>query len=64
MNWTSLSDFVEMGGYGPYVWCSYLMAAGALGWEAWLLLQRRRRALDEIGLQAIVDDGYAAAGKH
>ena len=44
MNWSSLSDFLDMGGYALYVWGSYLMVAGALVWEIVLLLHRQRRA--------------------
>ena len=48
MSWNSLSDFAAMGGYGLYVWGSYAMVAVAAVWEALLLVQRRRRALDEL----------------
>ena len=44
MNWSSFSDFIDMGGYGLYVWGSYLMALGALLWEVALLVQRERSA--------------------
>jgi len=44
MNWSSLSDFLAMGGYALYVWGSYLMVAGALLWEVVLLLNRQRGA--------------------
>ena len=47
MNWSSLSEFADMGGYAPYVWGAYLMVLGSLTWEVALLLHRRRRALDE-----------------
>ena len=26
MNWTSVSNFLDMGGYGFYVWGSYLVS--------------------------------------
>ncbi len=48
MHWESLSDFLAMGGYGLYVWGSFLMTAGVLGWELLLLKQRRTRALEEV----------------
>ena len=48
MYWSSLSDFLAMGGYGLYVWGSYLMTAGALAWEVFMLGPRRRRAIDEV----------------
>jgi heme exporter protein CcmD len=34
-----------MGGYGPYVWGSYIMVVAALAWELMDLAHRRRRAL-------------------
>jgi heme exporter protein D len=52
MNWSSFADFADMGGYGLYVWGSYLMTAVALGWEATMLAQRRRRALEDARAQA------------
>lgn len=53
MNWTSLAEFVDMGGYALYVWGSYVMCAAALVWEALLLVQRRRRALLDVRDQAL-----------
>lgn len=48
MYWSSMSDFLAMGGYALYVWGSFVMTAGVLGWEVLTLAQRRRRALDEV----------------
>ena len=48
IQWHSVSEFLAMGGYGLYVWGSFLMTAGALGWELVMLVQRRRRALEEV----------------
>jgi heme exporter protein D len=47
MNGSGLAEFVEMGGYGLYVWGSYAMVLAAAVWERLLLAQRRRRALDD-----------------
>jgi len=47
MNWGSASEFFAMGGYGVYVWGSYGITAALIGFEAWLTLRRRRRALDD-----------------
>jgi heme exporter protein D len=47
-HWSSLADFLAMGGYGLYVWGSFGVTAGALAWELVMLAQRRRRALDEM----------------
>jgi heme exporter protein D len=41
MDW---SNFFSMGGYGFYVWGSYLVTLITLGGEV-VLLQRRRKAL-------------------
>lgn len=48
MNWHSLADFLDMGGYALYVWGSFGMTAVVLGWEAVMLAQRHRRAADEV----------------
>ena len=40
MQWSSVSEFLAMGGYGLYVWGSYVVTAVALGVE--LVLVRRR----------------------
>jgi heme exporter protein D len=48
MHWQSMSDFLAMGGYALYVWGSFGMTAGVLGWELLMLAQRRRRALQEV----------------
>lgn len=44
MNWGSFSSFVAMGGYGLYVWGSYLVTAVLLAVEIALLVSRRRAA--------------------
>lgn len=54
MNWSSFADFADMGGYGLYVWGSYLMTAVALAWEGAMLAQRRRRALEDAREQALL----------
>ncbi len=48
MNWNSASEFFAMGGYGLYVWGSYLVALAAMSVEPWLVAQRHRRARDQI----------------
>ena len=47
MNWNSLGQFLEMGGYGLYVWGSYGVALLLMGLEPWLVRRRHRRALRE-----------------
>jgi heme exporter protein D len=54
MKWTSLSDFIAMGGYGVYVWGSYALALAFMMIEPWLAVRRHRhalRALDETNSQ-------------
>jgi len=54
MNWSSLADFIDMGGYGMYVWGSYLMVLGSLAWEVMLLMFRRRRAQESVSQHLLV----------
>lgn len=63
MNWHSVSEFAEMGGYGLYVWGSYLMAAATLAWEVVMLMQRRRRAEDEIREDALMIRAQSSEGE-
>jgi heme exporter protein D len=42
MNWGSVSAFVDMGGYGLYVWGSFGMCALVIAIECLGLAQRRR----------------------
>jgi heme exporter protein D len=56
MNWSSLADFADMGGYALYVWGSYLMTAAALAWEALMLALRRARALEALREAARLKD--------
>ncbi len=46
MNWKSFGDFVAMGGYGFYVWGSYLVTAVLIVAEI-LALRMRRRAAEQ-----------------
>ena len=47
MKWASLADFAAMGGYGFYVWGSYLATAAVIGVEIALLVARHRAARRE-----------------
>ncbi|AKH38249.1 MULTISPECIES: heme exporter protein CcmD [Nitrosomonas] len=42
MNWNSWSEFFSMGGYGFYVWGSYLVSFICIAGEIWILLNRQR----------------------
>ena len=48
VNWASAADFWAMGGYGFYVWGSYVTVVIVLGSELALLKARRKRALTEV----------------
>lgn len=41
--WDGVSDFIAMGGHGPYVWGSYGVFAALLIAEVLLLGRQRRR---------------------
>jgi len=43
--WSSADAFFAMGGYGLYVWGSYIVTAAGLTTEIVLLVARRRRTL-------------------
>lgn len=45
MSWNSASDFFAMGGYGLYVWGSYVVAAVVMMAEPLLAARRHQRAL-------------------
>ena len=40
-----MMEWLAMGGYAPYVWGSYAVAAAAIALELWRLAGRRRAAL-------------------
>jgi heme exporter protein D len=48
MQWQSLQHFLDMGGYGFYVWGSYIVAVTVIAAEIWALRQRRRSALAQV----------------
>ena len=43
MQWSSLSEFISMGGYGVYVWSSYGVTLVLLAAEVLMLRARKRR---------------------
>jgi len=53
MIWKSLDDFIAMGGYGFYVWGSYLVTAVVIMAEL-LMLRARRRAIENARKQQAV----------
>ena len=50
MTWASLSDIFAMGGYGFYVWGSFLMFFICLIGEIILILNRKRTLLKQLSL--------------
>lgn len=50
MNWASWSDFFSMGGYGFYVWGSYLVSVICIAGEVALLFNRKRTLLKHLSL--------------
>jgi heme exporter protein CcmD len=44
----NVTEFLSMGGYGFYVWGSYLVTALALVIEVRLVIGRRRRAIAQL----------------
>jgi len=48
MNWASAAEFFAMGGYGFFVWGSFLATGACLAAEAALLRKRRRSALVQV----------------
>ncbi len=49
MNWNSWSEFFSMGGYGLYVWGSYLVSFVCIAGEIWILLNRQRTLQKYLG---------------
>jgi len=48
MNWESFDAFLEMGGYGFYVWGSYAVTFALMAAEVVLLALRRREILNQL----------------
>ncbi|WP_366139933.1 heme exporter protein CcmD [uncultured Nitrosomonas sp.] len=51
MKWESMSDFFAMGGYGLYVWGSYLVAMLCIIGEIVLIRIRKRTLYKYLGLR-------------
>ncbi|MDO9311660.1 MAG: heme exporter protein CcmD, partial [Nitrosomonas sp.] len=50
MNWSNLSEFFSMGGYGLYVWGSYVVTFICILGEIFLISSRRRTLERQYGL--------------
>jgi heme exporter protein D len=49
MVWSSVGEFIHMGGYGLYVWGSVLVTFGFMAAECVLIGVRRRTIVDFLG---------------
>ena len=43
MSWGSLNEFLDMGGYGLYVWGSYGMAVACIALEIFFLKENSKK---------------------
>ncbi len=59
MSWGSASEFFAMGGYGFYVWGSFIVTAICLAVEPALLALRRKNALEKIRLEKATNETAA-----
>lgn len=50
MNWSSLPEFLDMGGYGLYVWGSYLVTFLCIAGEIILVSNRKRTLVKHLSL--------------
>lgn len=55
MNWNSFADFAQMGGYGMYVWGSYVVTLAALAFEVSSVVRRQRRTMRRLQMQSTND---------
>ena len=59
MNWGSPAEFFAMGGYGFYVWGSFLATAACVAAEMLLLRVRRQNALQRVRAEKIRHEAAA-----
>jgi len=55
MHWNSLSEFINMGGYGTYVWGSYLVTFVLLTAEIIALRARKRKLRNATPVRAEIE---------
>ena len=53
MNWASAADFFAMGGYGFYVWGSFVVSAACIAGEVLFLRARRSDALRAVRAEKV-----------
>jgi heme exporter protein D len=54
------SEFLDMGGHGPYIWGSLLMCAAVIAIELWTLRGRRRALVSESTRNTQLGEGTAS----
>ncbi len=59
-----MHEFLNMGGYGLYVWSSYGLAAAVLLWNIWSALRLQRRALEHAQRRAAIAKSDADRAAH
>lgn len=57
MQWNSLSEFINMGGYGFYVWGSYGVTLVLLAAEIIMLRSHKRRVTQETAARQKLENG-------
>ncbi len=55
MNWSSINDFLAMGGYGAYVWGAFGVVLASMAAEVALLGQRWRAVREQLRRAAARD---------
>ncbi len=59
-----MHDFLDMGGYGLYVWPSYGLAAAVLAWNIWSALRLQRIALEHARRRVAIAKSDAERAAH
>lgn len=54
--WASFSDFIHMGGYGLYVWGSFIACVFGLGMEWLLIKQQRKQVIQHLRRIALAEE--------
>ena len=59
MSWGSAGEFFAMGGYGFYVWGSFLAAAACVAGELLILRARMKSALERVRAEKVRHEAAA-----
>ncbi len=62
--WASFSDFIHMGGYGLYVWGSFIACVFGLGIEWLLIRQQRKQVIQHLRRMALAEEVESESGEH